>query len=168
MTHHHDDPTAGDNVHVRVYDEADAPTLSAAREAEPKREYHAHNTTRASYHEAVISLLAGGAADLEADALVLGDDDSDTSQIADGDPLGNETFRTSLTDPRQEGQTFRSTTFIDSTEANGQSYFEAALVAETGSGDLPINRITLADPLLDPKEQGETVTIDIDITQEDA
>lgn len=168
MTRHHDDPTAGDNVHVRVYDADEAPTLSAAREAEARREYHGHNTTRASYHEAVISLLDGGTADLEADVLVLGDDDSDTAQIPDGDPLGNETFRTTLTDTRQEGQTHRTTTFIDSTEANGQSYFEAALVAETGSGDVPINRITLADPLLDPKQQGETVTIDIDITQEDA
>lgn len=168
MTHHHDDPTATDNVHVRVYDAAEASTLKEARAADPKREYHAHNTTRASYHEAVISLLNGGGDDIAADVLVLGDDDSDTAQIADGNPLGNEIFRTSITDPRQDGQTFRTTTFIDSTEANGQSYFEAALVAETGSGDLGINRITLADPLLDPKQEGETVTIDIDITQEDA
>jgi len=168
MTRHHDDPAADDNVHVRVYDAVDAPTLSAARKAKPKREYHAHNTTRASYHETIIGLLGGEAGDLEADVLVLGGDDSDTAQIPDADPLGNETFRTSVTDPRTDGQTFQTTTFIDSTEANGQSYFEAALVAETGSGDLPINRITLADPLLDPKEQGETVTIDIDITQQDA
>jgi hypothetical protein len=168
MKRHHDDPTATDNVHIRVYDAADAPTLQAAREAAPKREYHAHNTTRGSYHKAVIDLLNGGSSDIGVDVLVLGDDDSDTAQIADGAPVGNETFRTSITDPRQDGQTFRTTTFIDSTEANGQSYFEAALVAETDTGDVPINRITLADPLLDPKEQGETVTIDIDITQQDA
>ena len=165
--HHHDTPTATDNVHVAVYDAETAPTLEAAREAAPKREHSTHNTTRVAYHEAIIDALGGASPDIEADVLALGDSEADTSLLGDTAPLGNETFRTAVTDRSASGQTLSATTFIDSTEANGQSYAEAALVAETASGDLPINRFLISDPLLDPKQQGETVTVTIEITQQD-
>ena len=165
---HTDTPTATDNVHVAVYDAETAPTLEAAREAAPKREHSTHNTTRSAYHEAIIDALGGTTPELTADVLALGDSDAETSLLDAAAPLGNETFRTSITDSVVDGQAFTATIFIDSTEANGQSYAEAALVAETASGDLPINRFLISDPLLDPKQQGETVTVTIEITQQDA
>lgn len=157
-----------DNVRVRLYDAAEAPTLDAARDAEPVAELTEHNTTRPAYHEAIIAALGGGATDLEVDVLALGGDDS--GSVADGAALGNESFRTSLTDSVVDGQSFTATVFLDSTEANGSSYFEAALVAETGSGDIPINRVVFDDPegRLDPKTNDATATIEIEITQQDA
>ena len=165
----HDNPTATDNIHIRVFDAADAPDAETAAEADPIDEHHTHNATRNAYHEQVIGALGGDDVDLEADALALGDDDADTSDIPADDVLANETFRTSITDPIEDGQTFRASTFLDSTEGNGQTFVEAALVVETAAGDLPINRVVIDDPggLLDPKSENETVTIDIEITQED-
>jgi len=172
MTTYDETPTAQEtNVTIRVYDAGDAPTAEAARQATPLREWRRHNTTRTAYHEAIVNALAGSQADLEVDVLVLGDAATDTSDLARMEPVGNETFRTDVTDPRPSGQTFRATIFLDSTEANGQSYREAALVAEQADGsDLPINHVLIDDPggLLDPKSASETVTIDIDITQQDA
>lgn len=157
-----------DNVRVRIYDAAEAPTPDAARDAEPVVELTEHNTTRPSYHETVVGLLGGSGADLTADSLALGGDNS--GSIADGAVLGNETFRTSLTDTVVDGQSFTATVFLDSTEANGSSYFEAALVAETSGGDVPINRVVFDDPegRLDPKTNDATATIEIEITQQDA
>ena len=68
-----------------------------------------------------------------------------------------------------DGQSFTATVFLDSTEGNGASYFEAALVAETDSGDIPINRVVFDDPegRLDPKTNDATATIEIEITQQD-
>jgi hypothetical protein len=154
---------------MAVYDEQDAPTLAAAQAAPPKREHQTHNTTRDVYHEEVIGALNGVSPELTVDALALGDSTADTANISAGSPLGNETFRTTVTDTSTDGQTFTAATFIDSTEGNGQIFNEAALVSERPSGDLPINRFLIDDSggLLDPKTSGETVTIDIEIRQED-
>lgn len=162
-------PTAVDNITISVYDAAEAPTAEAAREAEPEREETFHNTTRVKYHEEIIAALGGTTPDIDVDKLVLGDDDSDTSTLADSDLLGNETLRVGLTDEITDGQTYTASIFLDSTQGNGNTFREAALIAEQ-SPDLPINRVVLDDPggLLDPKSSTETVTIDIDITQQDA
>jgi hypothetical protein len=123
------------------------------------------------YHEEIVAALDGTSPDLTVDALALGDSTDDTTNIPDRDPLGNELFRTSITDSFTDGQTFSASIFLDSTEANSLSLSEGALVAEQGGGiDLPVNRFLLDDPsgLLDPKSQNETVTVDIEITQEDA
>jgi len=159
--------TTTDNVRIRVFDAAEAPTPEAARDAEPLVDVTEHNTTRPAYHETIIGGLNGTAADLEVDVLALGDDSS--ASVADDVVLGNETFRTALTDTIRDGQSFTAIVFLDSTEANGASYFEAALVAETGSGDVPINRTVFDDPegRLDPKTEDVTATIEVEITQQD-
>ena len=156
-----------DNIRIRVFNAEDAVTPTAAEDAEPVREYHTHNATRTRYHEAVIDGLNGDSIDIGVDVLALGDSDVDLSEVPEDEPLDNETFRTSVTDSFTDGQTFSASIFLDSTQANGETFKEAALVAETDGGDLPINRFTIDTPLLDPKSENETVTIDIDITQED-
>jgi hypothetical protein len=159
-----------ENIEIAVYDAADAPDPDAAADATPKETFRTQNTTRGAYHEAVVGALAGTTSDLEVDALALGDSNKDTANVAAGSPLGNETFRTTTTDTFASGQTFTAAVFIDSTEGNGQSFTEAGLVSEQSNDDLPINRFKLDDPggLLSPKSADETVTIDIEIRQEDA
>lgn len=163
-------PHTVDNIRVEVYDREDAPTAEAAADASPKRVHETHNTTRDSYHEAVVGALAGQSVDLTVDVLALGDSTLATADVADGTPLGNELFRIGVTDSFTAGQTFTASTFLGAGDGNGNTFNEAALVAEQSSGDFPINRFLISDQagLLSPKSANETVTIDIEITQEDA
>jgi hypothetical protein len=160
-----------DNITIRVYDSADAPAPDFVPTATPTDSYQTHNVTRDAYHEAVIGVLNGAPADLTVDALALGDATVSTSNLSSSAALGNELFRTSLTDSFTDAQTFSASVFLDSTEANGNDFEEAALISEQSNGqDLPINRFLISDPggLLSPKSPNETVTIDIEITQQDA
>jgi len=158
------------NVRVRSFDAETVASLAAARTATPKRTYRIANTTRTKYHETVVSALNGATVDITVDALALGDSTTGTGGLGPSQPLGNETFRIAVTDSFTDGQSFTASIFIDSTQANGQTFEEAALIAERTSGDLPINRFLIDDPggLLAPKSDDETVTIDIELTQEDA
>lgn len=166
-----DHPQAADNIEIRVYDVADAPTHEATRTAtaDPKHKFQTHNTTRGGYHEAIVGALNGITPDITADALALGDATTATASIPDGQALGNELFRVPITDTFTDGQTFNASIFLDSTQATGLSFEEAALVAEQSGSDIPLNRFLITDPggLLDPKTSNETVTIDISITQQD-
>jgi hypothetical protein len=158
------------NVRVRSFDAETVASLAAARTATPKRTYRIANTTRTEYHETVVSALNGTTVDITVDALALGDSTTGTGGLGPSQPLGNETFRIAVTDSFTDGQSFTASIFIDSTQGNGQTFEEAALIAERTSGDLPINRFLIDDPggLLAPKSDDETVTIDIELTQEDA
>jgi len=171
MTQHDETPQTTDNITIRVYDADDVSTAAEASTADPKRTYETHNATRAAYHEEVIAGLAGDVGpDIEVDALALGDSTAPTADLNAMELLGNEVFRAPVTDRAPSGQTLNVTLFIDATEANGLTFEEAALVAERGIGDLPINRFLIDDPggLLNPKSRDETVTINIEITQQDA
>jgi len=159
---------AADNIRIQVHS-ADIDSLAAARSSVPKREHRTHNTVRGEYHEELVAGLNGTTPDITVDTLALGDSTADTSTLAATAPLGNETLRVSATDTFTDGQTFTASIFLDSTQGNGQTFEEAALIAERTSGDLPVNRFLIDDPggLLDPKADDETVTIDIEITHED-
>jgi len=167
MTHHESQTT--ENVIIKAFPPGVA-SLEQARTTTPTDRLRVSNTTRDAYHEAVIGELNGIAADIEIDALALGDSTTATSNVGKTTPLGNETFRTSVTDVIVNGRTITASIFIDSTQGNGLVFNEAALVAERSGGDLPINRFLIDDPggLLDPKSENETVTLDIQLTQEDA
>lgn len=167
-----DTPYTTDNIQIAVYDAAEAPTFQDTQgtDTTPKATYKTHNRTRNLYHEEIINALNGVSPDLTVDVLVLGSSTTATVDLADSAVLGTETFRTSTTDTFTNGQTFTASTFLDSTEGNGSTFEEAALVSEQSGGDLPINRFLIDDPggLLSPKTNSETVTIDITLTQEDA
>lgn len=158
------------NVRISTFDAASVGSLDAARSATPKQTHRVANTTRGKYHETVVSALNGATVDITVDALALGDSTTGTGGLSPSQPLGNETFRIAVTDSFTDGQTFIASIFIDSTQANGQTFEEAALIAERSGGDIPINRFLIDDPggLLAPKSDDETVTIDIQLTQEDA
>jgi hypothetical protein len=165
-----ENPTTRDNIRIAVYDKDDAPDAESAREADPKQVYETHNTTREEFHSEIVEALNGNSPDLTVDSLALGDSTLATADVTDGSPLGNELFRKGVTDSFVSGTTFTASTFIDSTQANGNSYEEAALVSEQSSNDLPVNRFLISDPsgLLDPKDNNSTVTIDIEISVSDA
>jgi len=118
----------------------------------------------------VVSGLNGTVVDIAVDSLALGDSTTGTGGLSPSQALGNETFRVAVTDTFTADQSFTAAIFLDSTQGNGQTFEEAALIAERPSGDLPINRFLIDDPggLLAPKSDDETVTIDIELTQEDA
>jgi hypothetical protein len=163
-------PSTTDNIRIEVYDKTDAPDLASAREAEPQQVFETHNTTREAFHTEIVEALDGTATDFTVDSLALGDSTLATADVADGSPLGNELFRKNVTDSFVSGTTFTASTFIDSTQANGNSYEEAALISEQSSNDLPVNRFIISDPsgLLDPKDNNSTVTIDVEIAVSDA
>jgi hypothetical protein len=155
--------SAATNVRITVIDTTD-PTADS-------QTFETHNTTRAAYHEAIVGELDGFGSELEIDAFALGDSTAATSTIPDSDVLGNELFRTGTIDTSRTGQTFSASVFIDSTEANGQTFEEGGLSATQPDGsDLPVQRFLINDPggLLSPKSKGESVTIEITITQQDA
>jgi len=158
-----------ENVIIRTFPPGVA-SLQQARTASPTGVRRLSNTTRGVYHEEVVGELNGSKSDLEVDALALGDSTAATGGLSPSQPLGNETLRVPVTDTFTAGQSFTASIFIDSTQGNGQTFEEAALIAERPSGDLPINRFLIDDPggLLAPKSDDETVTVDIELTQEDA
>jgi len=157
-----------DNIRIQAYP-GDIDSLAAARSAVPNRKYQTHNTVRGAYHEELVAGLNGATPDITVDKLALGDSTAGTSTLAKTAPLGNETLRVSITDTFTDGQSYTASIFLDSTQGNGQTFEEAALVAEQSGGDLPVNRFLIGDPggLLAPKADDETVTIDIEITHED-
>jgi hypothetical protein len=165
-----ENPTTTDNIRIAVYDADDAPDAESAREAEPEQVYETHNTTREEFHTEIVQALSGTTPDLTVDSLALGDSTLATADVAAGSPLGNELFRTSVTDTFTSGTTFTASTFIDSTQANGNSYEEAAIIGEQSGNDLSINRFLISDPsgLLDPKDNNSTVTIDVEVSVSDA
>jgi hypothetical protein len=160
--------SATDNIHIQVFPD-DVDSLAAARSTAPTREHRTHNIVRGAYHEELVAGLNGAPPDITVDKLALGSSTAGTSTLAKTAPLGNETLRVSITDTFTDGQTFTASIFLDSTQGNGQTFEEAALVAEQSGGDLPVNRFLIDDPggLLAPKADDETVTIDIEITHED-
>jgi len=157
-----------ENVIIRTFPQGVA-SLQQARTTTPNDTLRLSNTVRGAYHEELVAGLNGTTPDITVDKLALGDSTAGTSTLAKTAPLGNETLRVSTTDTFTDGQTFTASIFLDSTQGNGQTFEEAALVAEQSGGDLPINRFLIDDPggLLSPKADDETVTIDIEITHED-
>jgi len=166
MTHHITQTT--ENVIIRTFP-PEVASLEQARTTTANDSLRLSNTVRGAYHEELVAGLNGSPPDITVDKLALGDSTADTSTLAASAPLGNETLRVSTTDSFTDGQTFTASIFLDSTQGNGQTFEEAALVAERSGGDLPVNRFLIDDPggLLDPKSDDETVTLDIEITHED-
>jgi len=158
-----------DNIRVRVFD-GELNSVSATTQATLLNEYSTHNETRSRYHETKIEALTGTTVDLGVDAVALGDGLAPVGSLSKSTILDNETFRIGTVDLDPVGQTLTVTALLDTTQGNGQTFNEAAVVAERPGGDLGINRFLLDDPggLLDPKNQDETVTIQIEITESNA
>lgn len=143
--------------------------LQRSRDVEPVRRWETHNVTLEQYHEEIIRGLDPAVEnDLEISHLALGNGDSAPSVGDDG--LENELFRTTITDIVNRDTEILASTFLTSSMANGDSYYEGAIVGERAEGsDLFVNRLLLDDPegRLDPKTSQNTATVNITIGQED-
>jgi len=146
--------------------------LAATREVEPEKTETVYNVTTDELHEYFVLNLdpttTSAEANISADYLGLGTDASTGTNSTDTD-LNNRVFAKTITDAVDNGKDLIVSTFLDSTEGNGNDFDELGLF----SGD-PVN---LADPdvflinhaTFSPvtKDNTRTVTFDVTLTFSD-
>ena len=162
----------GCNVHVR---EHDLDTLreqwpawdenpkwvkrELARRTEPDREHHDRNTTVDGLHEYIVdNLHPSQSADLDASHLAVGTDD--TTPASGNTSLNNEVHRITTTDDADQGATLFTSTFLDTSEANGNDLKEVGLITADSGGTL-LNHSTISTIT---KDDETTATIDVYLT----
>jgi len=167
----------GTNVHVRVHDVEDlrarhpdwddldrAEKLDRTREVAPVATDHVSNVTCVGLHEyAVDDLHPTQTVDIEASHLAVGSDDG--TQPSTGDTaLNNQVGVVQITDSIDNNSTLKSSVFVDSSQLNGNTLAEVGLTTASSGGTL------LNHALISPvqKDADATVTIDVDLTAEDA
>ncbi len=163
---------ATDNVRVRVHSidtlrdeipEWDALEKAEKREAiesiEPDREHFHRNTTVDGLHQLIVDYLDPSQSVTEsASYLAVGTDDTTPSK---GDStLGNEVYRSATTDDSDNGTTIYTTTFLDTSEANGWTLREVGLFTASSGGTL-LNHSLIQEIA---KDNTKAVTIDVELT----
>jgi len=145
---------------------SDKEKLEATRELEPVEEHTDYNTTVFGMHEYfAINLDATQTLEEDVTHLAIGDDDTAPSDT--NDTLNNEVFRKSVTDYAQTDNELLASTFIESDEANDETFREVGLFAgglEPGDTDFPDrmwNHSTIASI---EKDNTRTITIDVTLT----
>lgn len=136
----------------------DADKLSHLRSIDPIASHTDYNTTVFGMHEYfAINLDATQTLDQDASHLAVGDDS--TAPDSSNSSLNNEVFRKSVTDHSQVDNELTASTFIESGEANGQTFREVGLFAGPDPSDRMWNHSTIA-----AIEKDNTRTITIDVT----
>lgn len=129
-------------------------------DVEPVEQYSTTNTTVDSLHQYLVDNLdPEQAVDENATHLAVG---TDNTQPATGDAaLGNEVYRTELTDVIDNGTDLTTSTFLDSTEANGNTLREVGLyTADAATGGMLLNHALISEI---PKDGSSTATIDVEL-----
>lgn len=136
--------------------------LGRARSVEPERVVESSNVTTVGLHELLVDTLhAEQAVDEDATHLALGADDS-TAPSSGNAALNNEVYRTAITDKIDRGTELFTSTFLDSSEANGTELVEAGLVTSAADGsDILLNHALIAAVT---KDNQTTATIDVSLT----
>ena len=140
--------------------------LEATRNLEPDEENTDYNTTVLGMHE-YFAINLDPTQTLEEDVthLAIGDDDTTSSDT--NNTLNNEVFRKSVTDYSQTDNELLASTFIESDEANDETFREVGLFAggeEPGDDEFPDrmwNHSTIASI---EKDNTRTITIDVTLT----
>jgi hypothetical protein len=140
--------------------------LELTREVEPEYEDTVYNVTTDSLHQYFVDNLDSAQTDAKDNVSVshlgLGDDGTSGTSTSDTD-LNNRVYNESVTDVADNGKELLASTFIDSTEANGNTLDELGLF----SGDpanlandevFLMNHATFADVT---KDNTKTVTFDV-------
>lgn len=130
-----------------------------ARAVEPSAAHHTTNTTVTQLHEFVVEVLDPNTAEASYDAANLALGTGTTTPTSGDTALGNEVYRTGVTTTEARGEDLYTSTFIDTSEANGYSLTEVGLAsnANAGSGIL-VNHALISDV---QKDNQKAVTIDI-------
>jgi hypothetical protein len=147
--------------------------MELAREVEPEYEDTVYNVTTDLLHEYFVDNLDPGNTSAEANVnagwLGLGTNGGGGTTTADTD-LNNRTYEETVTDVADNGKDILASTFLDSTEGNGNTFDEVGLF----SGDpanlsnpevFLINHATFAAVT---KDNTKTVTFDVTLTFADA
>ena len=145
---------------------SDKEKLEWLREQEPVGENTDYNITVFGMHEYfAINLDPTQTLEEGTTHLAIGDDDTAPSDT--NDTLNNEVFRKSVTDHSQTDNELLASTFIESDEANGETFREVGLFAggaEPDDDDFPDrmwNHSTIASI---EKDNTRTITIDVTLT----
>lgn len=128
-----------------------------ARDVEPSDEWVTTNTTVRDLHEFIVDVLdpATSAGSETVTHLAVGTDN--TTPTADDVSLGNEVYRVENTDRDNRGRDLWTSTFLDTSEANGNTLREIGLVTESSNG-IFVNRSLISEVV---KNNRKTVTIDV-------
>lgn len=135
--------------------------LLLARRVEPTRVVESANVTTTGLHELIVDQLHDGqTVDASASHLAVGTDD--TQPDGGNEELNNEVYRAAVTDDADRGSTLFTSTFLDSTEANGNTLVEAGLVTSAAGG----SNILLNHALISgiQKDNESTATIDVSLS----
>ncbi|MFB1066435.1 hypothetical protein [Natrinema sp. H-ect4] len=163
----------GDNIRVQVHDIEDlretSPNwddlsererLEVTRRVDPVQTHSTANTTTIDLHEYhVENLDPATSRNEDASHLAVGNDDS-TVPSSGNSSLNNEVYRTGISDSSVKGDELFTSTFLDTTEANGETLVEVGLFTASSGGTL-LNHSTI-DPI--GKTTDNTATIDVSLT----
>jgi hypothetical protein len=130
-----------------------------AKRTEPDRETHNANTTVDGLHEYIVNNLdPNQSVNLDATHLAVGT--GTTQPVSGNTSLNNEVFRVPTTDSANRGATLFTSTFFDTSEANGNTLTEVGLItADSGGTLLNHSLISTID-----KDDESTATIDVSLT----
>lgn len=160
-----------DNVEVSIHDIDDLrkevpgwdslsklEKMEAARNVDAIEEDSASNTTCIGLHEYIVDNLDSNQSVNESVShLAVGD--NDTAPASGNVNLNNEVGRFSVTSVNDAGSLLDISTFLDTSEANGNTLKEIGLTNQaTVSGDILFNHSTISDIV---KTSNKTATIDV-------
>jgi hypothetical protein len=115
------------------------------------------NTTVDGLHESIVDLLdPAQTVSLSASELALGD--GTTAPASANTSLNNELIRIPVTDSADRGTSLFTSTFLDTSEANGQTLEEVGLVTDSTGG------LLLNHSLIDTIDKNDETTATIDVT----
>lgn len=150
----------------------DTEKLNATRSVSPETSDTVFNVTTDRLHEYFVDNLnfedTTPKANLSASWIGLGDDSGSGTATTDTD-LNNRTFQTTVTDASDNGKELFTSTFVDSSQGNGQTYDEIGLFSgdpgNLGDSDVFLmNHATFPDVT---KDNSKTVTFDVTLTFSD-
>lgn len=165
-------PEIEDNVHFQVHHIDDLrrefpgwdsyskrKKMELARTVEPVQTESSHNVTCVGFHEYIIDNIdTNQSVDEAATHLAVGTDDT-TDPVTANTDLNNEASRFSVTDTFDNGSSLDVSTFLDTSEANGNTLKEVGLVNQSSSsGDILFNHSLISDIV---KTSEKTTTIDV-------
>jgi hypothetical protein len=151
---------------------SDDEKLSLLRESDELSTEEVYNVTTERFHEYLVDNLHPGVttdANLDAAWMGLGTNSGGGTAVGDTD-LNNRVFEKSVTDHADNGTELLASTFISSTEANGNTLNEIGLFTGdpnnlSNSDVFLINHATFSDVV---KDNERTITFDVTLTFSDS
>ena len=145
---------------------SDKEKLEAARSVEPADSDVVYNVTTELLHQYFVDNLDPDNNSTEADVsvgwLALGTDSASGTDVTDTD-LNSRTFEKPVTDVADNGAELLASTFIDSTEGNGNDFVELGLFTDdpANAGDPEVFLMNHATFSTVTKDNTKTVTFDV-------